>query len=173
MVAAVTMGGLIFLAAVLQASVFGGVDILGGTPDLLLVTLVAVALVRGSVAGAVVGFAGGLLLDIANLGMLGLTSLLLTLTGYWIGRYAETTGRDRTRSPYVAVAVATLAYALGALALRFVLGAPAPARAVLLETLLQTIALNLLLAWPVYALVRRLLPSSQRTARVQGVSALG
>jgi len=171
--AAVKIGGLVFVAAVLQASVFSGVEILGGTPDLVLVTLAAIALARGSVAGASAGFAGGLLLDTANLEILGLTSLLLTLTGYWIGRYGETTGRQSRHAPYLAVALATLAYALGALALRFVLGEPAPAREVLVETLLQTIALNLALVWPVRALVRRLLPLSERTAPMQGVGALG
>ena len=44
---------LVFLGAILQVAVFSDVRILGGEPDLLLVTLVAVALLRGSVAGAV------------------------------------------------------------------------------------------------------------------------
>ena len=64
--------------------------ILGATPDILLVTLVAVALVRGATTGAVAGFFGGLVIDIALLDTLGVTSLLLTLVGYWTGRYGET-----------------------------------------------------------------------------------
>ena len=64
-------------------------------PDLLLVMLVAVALLRGSMFGAIGGFFAGLLVDTASLGTLGLTSLVLTIAGYWIGRYGETTGRDR------------------------------------------------------------------------------
>ena len=84
-------------------------------PDLLLVTLVAVALLRGSVAGAVGGFFAGLVIDTATLGTLGLTSLVLTLAGYWIGRYGETTGRDRGHAPYLSVAVITVLYELGLL----------------------------------------------------------
>jgi len=164
---------LVFVAAVLQASVFSGVTILGGTPDLLLVTLVAVAFLRGSIAGAAAGFFGGLLIDTANLETLGVTSLLLTLAGYWIGRYGETTARDRTRAPFLAVAVVTLLYAFGALAFRFMLGEPAPARVVLVETLLQGIALNLLLTAPVYAIARQLLKPLERVDRMEGVRTLG
>ena len=165
--------GVIGLAAILQASVFSDVHVLKGTPDLLLVTLVAVALLRGPIAGAAVGFWGGLLLDTADLDTLGVTSLLLTLAGYWIGRYGETTARDRSRSPFLTVAVVTLLYLLGALLLHFMLGDPAPARRVLIGTLFQGIALNLLLTVPIYALCRRLLPRLERGERVQGVQLLG
>lgn len=163
---------IVFLASILQVSVFSDVEILGGTPDLLLVTLVAVALLRGSIAGACAGFFCGLLVDTATLGILGLTSLLLTLVGYWVGRYGETTGHDRTHAPFLSVAVVTFLYALGALALRFVVGEPAPARAVLLDSLFQGIALNLLLTVPVYAVVRRLLPLRTRS-RAEEMPAVG
>lgn len=162
-------GALLFLAAVVQASILSTVDALGGRPDLVLVTLVAVALLRGSVAGAVGGFFAGLVLDTATLETLGLTSLLLTVFGYWIGRYGETTGRDRAHAPYVSVGVVTVLYALGALVLHFVLGDHAPARLILLHRLPAAIVFNLLLTLPVYAAVRRLLRSAaaERVAEVR------
>ena len=163
----------VFVAAILQVSVFSSVSILHGTPDLLLVAIICVALLRGPVTGAVAGFWGGLLLDTANLDTLGVTSLLLTLAGYWIGRYGETTGRDRAHAPFVSVAVVTLLYAIGSLAFHYVLGDPAPARAVLWSTLFQGIALNLILAWPVHALGRLLLPSLDGRDRIARVHALG
>ena len=163
----------VFVAAILQASVFSNVDILNGTPDVLLVTLVCVALLRGSVVGALAGFWGGLVLDTADLGTLGVTSLLLVVAGYWIGRYGETTGRDRTHAPFLAVAVTTFLYAFGALFLHFVLGDPAPARVVLLDTLFQGIGLNLLITLPVYAVMRRLLRPLDRVERLEGVQLLG
>lgn len=163
-------GALLFVVAVLQAAVFSSVTILGGVPDLLLVTLVCVALLRGPVFGAAAGFWAGLLIDAANLETLGVTSFLLTIAGYWIGRYGETTGRERTHAPFVSVAAVTFIYALGSLAFRFVLGDPAPAKAVLLETLFQTIGLNLLLAWPVYRITRRLLRPFERVTRAERVA---
>jgi rod shape-determining protein MreD len=159
---AAKVGAVVFAAAILQASVFSEVTILNGTPDLLLVTLLCIALLRGSVTGAIAGFAGGLLIDTANLGTLGVSSLLLTLAGYWIGRYGETTGHDRSHAPFLAVGVVTFLYAFGALFLHFMLGEPAPARVVLLDTLFQGIALNLILTWPVYALTRRALRAPER-----------
>lgn len=169
----VKIAALVFFAAVLQASIFSSVTVLGGTPDLLLVTVAAVALLRGSITGAVAGFCAGLVIDTATLETLGFTSLLLTLVGYWVGRYGETTGRDRSHAPFLSVAVVTFLYALGALALRFVLVEPAPARVVLLETLVQGIALNLVLAAPVFWLVRRLLKPLPRVERVEGARLLG
>jgi rod shape-determining protein MreD len=164
---------LVFLAAILQAAVFSSVDILNGTPDLLLVTIICVALLRGSIVGAAVGFWGGLLLDTANLATLGVTSLLLTIAGYWTGRYGETTGRDRAHAPFVSVAAITFLYALGSLAFHYVLGEPAPARTVLWSTLFQGILLNLILTWPVYRLARVLLRQVDRRDRVQRIHAVG
>jgi rod shape-determining protein MreD len=168
------LGVLVFLAAILQASVFSNVTIVGGTPNLLLVSLVAVSLLRGSIPGAAAGFFAGLVLDTATLGTLGFTSLLLTLVGYWVGRYGETTGRDRSHAPFLAVAVVTLLTAAAALILHFMLGDPAPARGALLDTPFQDIALNLLVTIPVYGLARRLLGPAERAAeRIEGVRLLG
>jgi rod shape-determining protein MreD len=145
---------------------------LGGTADLVLVTIVSLALLRGSLFGATAGFAAGLLIDTANLGTLGFTSLLLTLAGFWTGRYGETTARDRFHAPYTAVTVVTILYAVGSLVLRFVLGNSAPAGAAL-AALPATIFLNLILTLPVYALVRRGFPPRELADRVHEVRLLG
>src|SRR5215211_2168999 len=132
---------LFFLAAIVQVTIVASIGIVGGSPDLVLVTLVAVALTQGSIFGAVAGFWAGLLLAIATLGTLGFTSLLLTLAGFWIGRYGETTGRDRAHAPLLSVAVVTVLYAVGSIVLHFMLREPAPARAVLVDALPASIAL--------------------------------
>jgi rod shape-determining protein MreD len=163
---------LLFVAAILQVSVFSQVHVLGGVPDLLLVTLVAVSLLRGAVAGALGGFFAGLLVDTATLGNLGLTSLVLTIAGYWIGRYGETTGRDRGHAPFTSVAVITVLYLFGLLLVHFVLGERAPAGAIA-RGLLPAIALNLILTGPVYALTRRLLRPRERSDYATEVQLLG
>jgi rod shape-determining protein MreD len=147
----------LFLAVVLQISIFSGIDIFGGRPDLLLVTFVMVALLRGTIFGAAAGFGAGLLYDMGTFGTLGFIALLYTLAGYWIGRYGETTGRDRSHAPLLSVAVVTVLFAFGALMLHFMLGENAPAREVLVESLVPTVLLNLAIAVPVYAAVRRIL----------------
>jgi rod shape-determining protein MreD len=164
--------GLLFVAVLVQVSMLSAYSPLGGSGDLVLVTLIAIALLRGSVFGAVAGFGAGLLTDTANLGTLGFTSLLLTLAGFWIGRYGETATRDRFHAPFTSVGVVTILYALGTLALRFVLGDSAPAGAVL-SALPATLLLNLLLTLPVYALVRRLFPPYEVSDRIHQVRLLG
>ena len=164
---------LLFFVAIVQVSLLSSIGIAGGTPNLLLVTLVAVALLRGSIFGAAGGFFGGLLIDTANLETLGLTSLILTLAGYWIGRYGETTGRDRTHAPYVSVAVVTMLYALGVLLLDFLLGDPVPGRRLLIDSLVPSVAFNLILTAPVYWLVAKLLPPLDWRERAQEVRLLG
>jgi rod shape-determining protein MreD len=164
---------LVFAASILQVTIFSDIEILGGTPDVVLLTLVAIALLRGSIYGAAAGFAAGLLVDTANLDTLGVTSLLLTLAGYWIGRYGETTGRDRGHAPFVSVAVATVLVQFGALILHYMLGDSVSARRVLLEALPPKVALNLLLTLPVYALTRRLLALAAQPEGATEVRLLG
>jgi len=160
---------LFFVVAIVQVTIVSSIGILGGSPDLVLVTLVAVSLTQGSIFGAVSGFWAGLLLDIARLGTLGFTSLLLTLAGFWIGRYGETTGRDRAHAPLLSVAVVTVLYAMGSLVMHFLLRESAPARIVLVEELPATVALNLLLTFPVFWLVRRLFAAPARRPEVEFV----
>jgi rod shape-determining protein MreD len=148
---------LVFLAAVLQVTTFNSVELLGGTFDVLLVTLVVIALARGAVAGAALGFFGGLVVDTATLGTLGVSSLLLTLVGYWIGRYGETTGRGRAQALFASVAAATIAYGAAGLGLHAVLGEEVSVRRVLLEWLPPTVVLSLVIAAPLRALVNRVL----------------
>jgi rod shape-determining protein MreD len=144
-----------FLAVVAQATIVSSVAPGGGTADLVLVTLAAVALLRGAVFGALAGFYAGFLIDAASLGTLGVSSLLLTLAGYWIGRYGETTGRDRAHAPIVSIAVVTVLYAFGALALHAMLGESVSVQAGI-RALPAQILLNLALTVPIYALIRRL-----------------
>lgn len=171
-VQALKAGSLLFAAVVIQVSVLASFEVLGGAPDLVLVALVAVALLRGPMFGAASGFAAGLLVDTATLGTLGVTALLLTLAGYWTGRYGETTGRDRSHAPFLSIAAITVLYAVSALVLHFMLGAQPSARLVLFDGLPPTLLLNLLLTAPVYALCRRLLRPPERP-EVREVRLLG
>ena len=172
-VAAVKVAAIVFVAAVLQGTLLGSIDVGGGRPDLLLVAVVAIALARGTTVGAIAGFVGGLLFDLATFGTLGVTSLLLTLAGYWIGRYGETTGRGRTHAPLLSVLVMTVAYAVAAYVLHTILGDAVSARIALVDALLPALVGNLLLAVPVHALVGRILRGAERLERLPEVRLLG
>jgi rod shape-determining protein MreD len=148
---------LVFVAALVQSVVLSSTFVFGGAPDLLLVIIVAVGLLRGSVAGAVAGFGAGLVVDLVTLDTLGVTSLVLTLAGFWAGRYAETTVRGRALAVLLAVGTITLLAGFFAFALRYLLGEEVVAHQALLTALFPAFILNLLLAVPVYRLARRVL----------------
>ena len=162
---------LLFVAVLVQTTVLSAYSPFRDA-SLVLVTLLAVALLRGSVFGAVAGFGTGLLVDTATLGTLGFTSLLLTVAGFWIGRYGETTARDRFHAPYLSVAVVTILYGVGELIVEFVLGEPAPGGRVA-HGLPLALLLNLLMTLPAYGLARRLFPPAHPTDRVREVRLFG
>jgi rod shape-determining protein MreD len=152
--APVRASAFVFVAVMVQAVMVPPYLISGGTPDVLLLVIVSLGLLRGSVPGAAYGFAGGLLFDLLTLETLGVTSLVLTLAGFWAGRYSETTGRGRRLAPLLAAGVITILAALFAFLLHSLLGEDVVARHVLVSVLVPTLVANVVLAFPVYALVR-------------------
>lgn len=170
--AAVRGSAVLFVAAMLQAVLVSSFVFGGGAPDLLLVVVISLGLLRGSVPGAAFGFAGGLIVDLLTLDTLGVTSLVLTLAGFWAGRYSETTGRDRRLAPLLAVGVITLLAGVFAFVLHYMLGEEVVARHALVTVLVPTLIANLLLALPVYALVRSLVHERDSMSRAQEVEVL-
>jgi rod shape-determining protein MreD len=168
----VSVAVFVFVATLLQVTLFASIDVAGGTADVLLLSLLAIALLRGAVTGAVAGFFGGLLVDVMTLDTLGVTALLYALAGYWAGRYGETTGRDRAHAPLLSVLVATIGIAYAGFGLHFLLGEEVSARQALFDTLLPSVVLNLVLGVPVYALCRSAL-SRSGPDRVSEVRLLG
>ncbi|WP_354640377.1 rod shape-determining protein MreD [Kitasatospora camelliae] len=114
---------LLLLALVVQVSVLGRLQLPGATPDLLLLVVVGLALVYGPAGGCLVGFAGGLLADLAPPSdhAIGRYALVLCLMGYLVGLLRPEGGRQRSAiSALLVVAgaavVTTLLYAtVGAL----------------------------------------------------------
>lgn len=166
---ALRVAAIIFVAAIVQVTIVASIVVFGGNADLLLVAIVALGLLRGSVTGSVVGFVGGLIVDVATLGTLGVTSLLLAVAGYWAGRYGETTGRDRPQAPLLAVAAITVLAGLFGYLLHFMLGEDVSARHALVAAVPPALVLNLVLCVPVYALCRSLLRSGNPPQRAREV----
>ena len=162
----------IFVAALLQVVLVSSLVVAGGAPDLLLVVVVALGLLRGSVPGAALGFVGGLLVDLVTLGTLGVTSLILTLAGFWAGRYGETTGRDRRLAPVIAVGTITVLAGAFGYVLHYLLDDEVVAGHALVTALLPAFLLNVALALPVHALVRKIVGEGQRAELAQEVEVL-
>ena len=169
---AAKVAALLFLAAALEVSLLSYVEVAEAHPELVLVLLVSLALLRGPVLGALAGFWAGLVRDTASFETLGLTSLLLTIAGYLCGRFGEVTTRSSANPLFVAVAVGTVGVGVGSALLHFMLGETLPVSDFLFGVLLPSIALNLLLAFPIYGLARRLFSPLEKE-RPMGVSAFG
>ena len=166
---ALRISALVFVAAMLQGAIVSTIGIADGTADLLLVTVIMLGLVRGSIVGSLAGFAGGLVVDVLTLDTLGTTSLVLTLAGFWAGRYAETTAQGRRLAPFLAVGVLTVLAALFGFALHYMLGDEVVARYALVTALVPALVMNLILALPVHALVRRVVGSPGTAERLSEV----
>ncbi len=153
----------LLLIGILQVSLFSTIEIAEARPEVALVALISVALLRGAIFGAVAGFWVGLVLDVATLETLGLTSLVLTIAGYACGRWGEATKRSSAYPLLIAVGLASLAVSIGLALLHFMLGDTMPVSRYVFEVLLPTVALNLVLAYPVYWLTRLILrPTSKQ-----------
>src|SRR5690349_12424195 len=85
---------ILLVAVVLQVAVFGYLSVDGVVPDLALLVVVAAALSRGPEFAAVLGFAGGLLLDLAppTHHVAGRWALALVVVGYLAGRVRQDAG---------------------------------------------------------------------------------
>jgi rod shape-determining protein MreD len=163
---------LVFVVALLQVVIVSSLVVAGGAPDLLLVVVVALGLLRGSTRGAVLGFAGGIVVDLVTLGTLGVTSLILTLAGFWAGRYGETTGRDRRVAPVLAVGTITVLAGAFGYVLFYLLDADVAAGHALVTALAPAFVLNVVLALPVHALVRAVVGEGARDAPAPEVEVL-
>ncbi|MGW0709629.1 rod shape-determining protein MreD [Streptomyces sp. NPDC002643] len=153
---------LVIVALVLQVSVLARLHLPGAVPDLVLLTVLGLALVYGHVGGALVGFGAGLLSDLAPPAdhAAGRYALVLCVIGYLAGLAKPETGRLKSATgPMVVVVVAALGATLLYAGVGALVGDDA-ARHVGLPSLLFTAALYDLLLAPfvvpgIIALARR------------------
>ena len=75
----------VVIAFILQLSVIPQFKLLGVQPDLILVVAIVVAVQDGPVEGAIIGFLGGMLQDIASLQVMGVSALSKALAAFLAG----------------------------------------------------------------------------------------
>jgi rod shape-determining protein MreD len=143
--------------SVLQIAAVSQLTIFGANADLLPLAVAAVGLLCGSMTGAIFGFAVGLFVDTALVQTMGLSSLVYVVAGYGAGRLRELRDPQAALVPMAVGAGATAVATVGYSVLQFLLGVDAPISLLLLRQVLVTIIVNTLVAYPVYALTRRVL----------------
>ena len=150
-------GVLVLLVVVIQISGLQSMPLLGGTIDLIPLFVAAAAIYAGSISGAIVGFSTGMMLDLAIGQTLGLSSLVLTALGYGVGRYRDLRDPAHGLLPIPVAAAATAGYLTAVAAVSFMLEIEASVSLLVLREAIITILLNVAVALPFFALVRRIL----------------
>jgi rod shape-determining protein MreD len=140
-----------------QIGVVSEVPVFGVNVDLSPLLVAFVALMCGSLVGAVSGFAVGLLVDLALLQTLGLTSLVFTFIGYGCGRLRELRDPQGALTPLLVGAGASAVSLIGYSLMEFMLGVDAPVSFELLRQIVLGVVANTIVALPMWALVRRVL----------------
>src|SRR6202167_3008221 len=140
-----------------QIGVVSEVPIFGVTVDLSTLLVAFIGLLCGSTVGAACGFAIGLLVDLALVQTLGLTSLIFTLVGYGCGRLRELRDPQATLTPLFVGAGASAFALIGYSLMEFMLGVDAPVSFELLRQIVLIVIVNSILALPLWALTRRVL----------------
>jgi rod shape-determining protein MreD len=153
----VRTGLLVLLVVIIQTAGLQSMPLLGGTIDIIPLFVAAVAIYAGSISGAIVGFATGLLLDVAIGQTLGLSSLVLTALGYGVGRYRDMRDPSHGLLPIPVAAAATAGYYAAVAAVSFMLEIGATVSLLVLREAVITVLLNVAIALPFFALIRRLL----------------
>jgi rod shape-determining protein MreD len=157
-------------AVLLEVSVMPYLNVADGIPDLVAPTVVVIALLRGTLVGAVSGFAAGMLLELtAPIGTLGVLALLYLAVGAWCGRYCESEESASLLAPLALSVIAALAVQLGFMGFQLLLGNDMPASEFVGRVLFPTLALTALLSPPVLLVGRRLL-GAPRVVEPYGVT---
>jgi rod shape-determining protein MreD len=121
----IVIGGVLFVAFLIQVTLLSRLGLPGATPDLLVVSVVAIALAMGPIQGAFAGFLAGAIIDVSPPAdtVVGVNSIVYLAIGFVTGYVIDT--RDRTVPGMIAMAgIACAAAALGTAALDAMLGSP-------------------------------------------------
>jgi rod shape-determining protein MreD len=160
---------LALVTVVIQEAGVSQISIFGVSADVTPLMVMSVGLLAGSMTGAVVGFATGLLVDTVLVQTLGITSLLYIAIGYWSGRLRELRDPAHGLVPLAAGAAATAVAGVGMTLIQFLLGVDSPVSLLLVQQIFITVLVNTLISLPAYAVVRRIiqpaLPDDPRRRR--------
>lgn len=151
------IAAIVLLGVLLQVSFFSRVELLHTSPDVLPALVVCLALLGGGTAGAAIGFSVGLLAAAAVGEALGLSSLVLLVTGYMAGLYRERAEVDGVLAPALLCMGLTAFAEAGYAVLQLVLGIDAAVSALVLRDLLLKSIYAFFLGAPIYVAVRRVL----------------
>lgn len=156
---------LLLISWLLQLSVIPYFSFYGIQPDLILIVVATYAFLEGPVAGAVVGFTGGLLEDLLVMKSGGLNVLVKTVIGYWAGLVERTLFGASIFLPMLAMFLVSTISQLSYVAVSFLVGEQIEFWAVFTGVILPSSLYTSLLALPLFPWLCRML-SHEREEKV-------
>ena len=141
---------------VMQTSFLPLIFFHGIGPDLLLLITVSFAFLKGKRLGCFMGFLLGLFEDLASGGFLGMNTFSNMLMGFGCGVFSNGVLRDSFVLPIAAAWVSTISVFCLFEIILFLLGYGFYPLAHIKYKLLLMLCYNIVFAWPVHVLVRRL-----------------
>lgn len=160
------LGLLGLLVGLLQLAFFGRVAFFGMQLDLVLLSLLMVALLAGPVAGAAYGFGIGLFVDLIVGQTPGLSSLVYVLAGYAVGRLGMMRDPESRILPLLVGVVGTLAVLLLYGLVEVLLTQGVRINVSMVWVIVGTTVINAIFAVPVHNRIKRwLLPMLPEEAR--------
>lgn len=108
------IGTLVFVAVLIELVLLSRLGIPGATPDLVVVTIVAITFATGPIQGASAGFAAGVILDLSPSSdtLVGVNAIIYLVIGFVAGYWIDP--RDPTMPTMVGItALSTGAAAMG------------------------------------------------------------
>ncbi len=145
--------GLFVIAVALQVLIVSRVSVLGVTADLFLVMTIVLGMGRGSLTGALFGFAAGIVADIAYLQPLGMRALVYVLAGYFVGMAALRLGSVGPWVVFLVAIGASFSAQLIFAIVQFILGPRSGFFTILGVQILPEAVLDGLIAIPIYVLL--------------------
>lgn len=151
---------ILLLAVLVQLALFSQVPLLGSVANVVPVTVIALGLLGGAIPGVVAGFFAGLLIDSALGSPAGVSSLALMAAGYLAGRWRESYDIVSSLVPPLLTGALTGVAAAAYAGIQLMLGVDAPVSLLVLREIFVQALLGMLLAVPIFPLLRRVLRSA-------------
>ena len=164
---------LILTALLLQTTLLPHLALFRVAPDLMLVVVICISLVRGPSSGATAGFVGGMLRDLLLDAPTGLSALAYVTVGYVVGAIRPYVQSSSVTVPLIGVFAGSVVGTAFYTMLALLLGVPAQPIDRLAQVILLTGVYNTLLVPFAYPLVRRVAAGGQGTGGSSGRAGLG
>jgi rod shape-determining protein MreD len=155
---------LFVIAVALQTLIVSQISVLGVTADLFLVLTIVIAMGKGSLAGALFGFAAGVVADVAYLQPLGVRALVYVIAGYFVGMVVLRFGSVGPWTVFIMAIGASFSAQLVFGIVQFILGPRAGFFVILGVQIVPEAVLDGLMSIPIFILLVRLgiLPEPRR-----------